>query len=64
MLFSLDQFCKRNSISRATAYREIASGRLEACKIGKKTAVAETAERVWRDALPKFGADRGHDIAA
>jgi hypothetical protein len=57
-IVSLAQFCKNNSISRATAYREIASGRLEACKIGRKTGITETAEQVWQEALPKFGASR------
>ncbi len=60
---SLDQFCENNSISRATAYREISLGRLEARKIGRKTVVTKAAEKAWQDALPKFSTSRASAAA-
>ncbi|MET4493484.1 helix-turn-helix domain-containing protein [Bradyrhizobium sp. LA7.1] len=51
---SIDQFCSNNAVSRATVYREIASGRLEARKVGRKTVILKAAERAWLNALPVF----------
>ena len=52
---SLDEFCAVNAVSRATAYREINAGRLEARKVGRKTIVTKEAERSWLKSLPRFG---------
>jgi hypothetical protein len=52
---SLEKFCQENSISRATAYREINSSRLEARKIGRKTIVTKQAAQDWLASLPKIG---------
>jgi hypothetical protein len=61
---SLDKFCAENSVCRATAYREIAAGRLEARKVGRKTIVTKEAARDWLKSLPKLGADSSSDVAA
>ena len=62
---SIDQFCTDNAISKATAYRQIASGHLQACKVGARTVITRAAAQAWLDALPKFGADgAGNDVAA
>jgi hypothetical protein len=55
---SLDEFCAVNAVSRATAYREIDAGRLEARKVGRKTIVTKEAARDWLQSLPKL---RGSD---
>jgi hypothetical protein len=52
---SLEKFCKDNSVSRATAYREITARRLEARKVGRKTIVTNQAARQWLESLPKVG---------
>ncbi|SFO74182.1 DNA binding domain-containing protein, excisionase family [Bradyrhizobium sp. Ghvi] len=61
---SLDRFCAENSVSRATCYREISAGRLEARKVGRKTVITKAAAKAWLEALPKFGADCDSDVAA
>jgi predicted site-specific integrase-resolvase len=42
---SLKDFCAENAVSRPTAYREIAAGRLVARKVGRKTIVTKEAAR-------------------
>lgn len=61
---SIDQFCTDNAISKATAYRQIASGHLQACKVGARTVITRTAAQAWLDALPKMGTGAGNDVAA
>jgi excisionase family DNA binding protein len=61
---SLDQFCEDHSISRATAYRAIDAGRLEARKVGRKTIVTKEAARDWLKSLPKLGGADASDAAA
>ena len=52
LAFSLKEFLSRNGISRASAYREISSGRLHARKLGAKTLIFAEDEIAWRNSLP------------
>jgi predicted site-specific integrase-resolvase len=61
---SLDEFCAANSVSRATAYREIEAGRLEARKVGRKTIVTKEAARHWLKSLPRLGNSETESAAA
>lgn len=51
---SVDMFCKRFDVSRATFYREVAAGRLDARKVGGKTLVPRKASQAWLEGLPKL----------
>jgi hypothetical protein len=51
---TLEEFAVANRISRATAYKEIAAGRLVARKRGKQVLVMPDDEAAWRRALPKM----------
>ena len=51
--FSVEVFALRNGISRAQAYKEVASGRLEGVKCGTRTLVTDCAERKCQRALPR-----------
>lgn len=55
---SIQQFGKENGISRATVYREISAGRLEARKVGRRTVITRAAGDAWLGSLPKFDAAR------
>lgn len=46
------QFCNWAGIARSTVYKEIASGRLKARKIGSKTIIARDDADAWFQALP------------
>ncbi len=52
---SPNDFCKAHSISRAMFQRQIAAGKLEGCKIGRRTMVTSDAEHACLEALPKAG---------
>jgi hypothetical protein len=52
--FSVECFARRNSISRAKAFQELASGRLEGRKCGSRTIITLEAERAWQRSLPKL----------
>lgn len=49
---SVEDFAKRNGISRAFAYKENAAGRLKFRKVGKRTLVIREDEDEWRLGLP------------
>ncbi len=51
---SLNEFCERYSICRATAYNEIKAGRLVASKCRTRTIILRGDEIAWRQSLPKF----------
>jgi hypothetical protein len=53
-LLSLNEFCSRNHVSRATAYRQFAAGLLSAVKVGTRTCVPVEEEERWRSNLPKY----------
>jgi excisionase family DNA binding protein len=50
--FPIADFCRRYSIGRTTAYREIAAGRLRAVKVGRRTLITEEAAKDWLAGLP------------
>ena len=49
---TIDAFCEKYSTSRATAYREIASGALIAKKRGTRTLIPIHSAREWLASLP------------
>lgn len=51
---TVEQFAVDHSISRTTAYAEIASGRLKARKVGARTIIIPEDAAKWRRALPTF----------
>lgn len=59
LAYTLDEFCERNAICRATAYELSKRGQLKIKKIGKKSIVTAVDERTWRDSLPLL-----HAVAA
>jgi hypothetical protein len=50
---SVERFAAMHAISRAQAFKEIASGRLVARKIGARTVILIEDAIKWRRALPK-----------
>jgi hypothetical protein len=47
--FSIDEFCKLHSISRALLYKEWAAGRgPRAMKVGARTLISAEAAEAWR----------------
>lgn len=49
---TIEAFCEKYSVSRASAYREIASGALVAKKRGSRTLIPNDKARQWLAALP------------
>jgi excisionase family DNA binding protein len=56
---SISEFCHRYSIGRTRAYEEIATGRLRAVKVGRKTLIVEDSAEAWFAALPGLKGTRG-----
>jgi hypothetical protein len=52
--FRIEEFAKRNSISRSQAYIEIRTGRLTARKLGSMTLITVEDETAWLDNLPSM----------
>jgi hypothetical protein len=50
--YSVDEFAKANSISRAQVYIEIRERRLVARKIGVRTVITDEDGVAWRRSLP------------
>lgn len=48
-LETLPEFCRRHSLSRTAAYREIREGRLRITKVGRRTLIARTDAEAWLD---------------
>ena len=46
---------KMAGVGRSTIYEELASGRLSARKLGRRTIIPEHALREWMDSLPAYG---------
>lgn len=55
---SLAGFCKLYNIGKTRAYEELATGRLAAKKIGRKTVILRSEAVRWANALPTLGAGR------
>jgi hypothetical protein len=49
---SVEAFCRWASIGRTAAYREIAEGRLQVRKLGRRTLVPLSEAERWLNALP------------
>lgn len=45
--YSVKDFCKKYSISKATFYREVTSGRLSIHKCGRRTLVSRKDSDLW-----------------
>jgi hypothetical protein len=56
MASSIQEFSRNNRISRAQTYKEIASGRLIARKVGTRTIIIDEDEAAWLRSLPKMRA--------
>ncbi|TXM99219.1 helix-turn-helix domain-containing protein [Methylobacterium sp. WL103] len=52
--FDVPTFCDRYGVSRATAYKELSSGRLLGTKVGRKTLIRSTDAEGWLASLPNF----------
>jgi excisionase family DNA binding protein len=52
--FSIREFCRRYGIGRTNAYQEIATGRLRAAKVGRRTLITHDAAEAWLAALPEI----------
>lgn len=48
-LYSVREFCERNSISRTTLWRLIKAGVLQKVKAGRKALVTAESERAWHE---------------
>jgi hypothetical protein len=51
---TVNEFCRRNRISRTKLYQEAQVGRLKIRKLGKKALILIEDETAWREALPMF----------
>lgn len=51
-MLSVKQFCTLYGVSHTTVYEELATGRLRAVKVGRKTLVPRSNARAWQDSLP------------
>lgn len=52
--FTVDEFCKRNDMCRATFYTLLKSGQLKAKKRGARTLVLASDEQAWLNSLPDY----------
>jgi len=50
---TVEQFAEKNAISRAQAWKELASGRLVGRKVGARTIITHEDAAKWRRTLPK-----------
>jgi excisionase family DNA binding protein len=51
--------CRMLGVGRTKLFQEIAAGRIEARKYGRKTLILVASLRAWLDALPRWAS--GHD---
>ena len=56
--FSIKEFCRRYGVGRTRAYEEIKLGRLQACKIGRRTVILEDHAEAWLRRLPRMKSAR------
>lgn len=57
--FTVDEFCKRNDMCRATFYTLLKSGELKAKKRGARTIVLASQEQEWLNSLPDYASPIG-----
>jgi len=63
-LYSVSEFCRRNTISRDTFYKLLKTGRISAVKVGGRTLVPAEVERAWHASLPIYMPQSEHLIQA
>jgi excisionase family DNA binding protein len=52
--FPIREFCRQYGVGRTVTYQEIASGRLRAVKVGRRTLITYDAAEAWLAALPEL----------
>lgn len=50
--FTVEAFCTAYGVGRSYLYEEIAAGRIEVRKAGRRTLIPAESARQWFDALP------------
>ena len=60
---SIKNFCEAWGLSETTVYRLIASKRLRAVKVGRKTLITADAERDWLASLPAAELTTGLNVS-
>jgi hypothetical protein len=50
--FGIEEFCRRYSVGRTTAYAEMKAGRLRRRKVGKRSIIAQEDAEAWLHGLP------------
>lgn len=56
LAYTIKEFMALASVGRSFVYEEIAEGRLNAVKAGRKTLIREEDAKAWLDALPAMKA--------
>jgi excisionase family DNA binding protein len=56
---SIDHAARAAGVSRRTLYRELASGRLKAVKLGRRTLIPSDSFAAWLAGLPAAGIGEG-----
>jgi excisionase family DNA binding protein len=56
---SIKHFCEKHDVSEPTVYRQIALGKLQAKKVGRKTLITAEAAATWLAGLPPLSATTG-----
>ena len=59
LAYTIFDTCLRLGISRATLYREIRAGRLQACRARGRTLISGEAQVLWLESLPAITAAEG-----
>ena len=62
-LETLPEFCRRHSISRTAAYREIGECRLRITKVGRRTLIALPDAEAWLECVRDKSAPATHAVA-
>jgi excisionase family DNA binding protein len=52
-LYSVKEFCRRNSIGKTTFYELVKTGAVETVKVGSHTLVPATSETAWHATLSR-----------
>lgn len=63
LAYSISRLVRESDVSRSLIYEEIASGRLIARKIGRRTIVRRADALAWLRSLPRLSRAE-HDLAA
>ena len=53
LMYSVDEFCAMNGVSRSTLYAEVQDGKLIARKMRYRVVIFAEDMQAWRDALPR-----------